>query len=123
MDSLTQALLGATVGAAVAGRGNARRGALYGAALGTLPDLDVVIEFDSAIDDFTRHRGFSHSWLVQTALALPAAWVLHRLDRRLDFRRWLTMVWLVWITHSALDALTVYGTQLIRTNPGIVVPK
>ena len=42
MDSLTQAVLGATVGEAVAGPRIGRRAALWGAVAGTLPDLDIL---------------------------------------------------------------------------------
>ncbi|NBW94975.1 MAG: metal-dependent hydrolase, partial [Bacteroidetes bacterium] len=42
MDSLTQIALGAAVGEATVGRKAGKKGALWGAALGTLPDLDVV---------------------------------------------------------------------------------
>ena len=41
MDSLTQAALGGAVGYAVLGNKVGRKAALWGAILGTLPDLDV----------------------------------------------------------------------------------
>lgn len=112
MDSITQALLGGAVGLAVAGRRHPRRAWLYGAVAGTLPDLDVVIDYGNAVDNFTRHRGFTHSWLVQSAAAPLLAWALSRLDRHFTYARWLALVWLVLVTHAGLDALTVYGTQL-----------
>ena len=42
MDSLTQIVLGAAVGQAVAGRQIGNRAMLYGAIAGTIPDLDVI---------------------------------------------------------------------------------
>ena len=44
MDSLTQAALGASLAGAVAGKTLGRSVLLTGAVLGTLPDLDVVID-------------------------------------------------------------------------------
>ena len=63
MDSLTQLTLGAAVGEAVLGRQVGRRAALWGALLGTLPDLDVFLPLGDAVRDFTYHRGPSLSLL------------------------------------------------------------
>ncbi|MDA0856951.1 MAG: metal-dependent hydrolase, partial [Proteobacteria bacterium] len=49
MDSVTQAVLGGAVSYAVLGRRLGKRAALYGMALGTLPDLDVLIDFGGPI--------------------------------------------------------------------------
>lgn len=112
MDSLTQILLGASVAELVIGRAIGRRAALYGAALGTLPDLDVLIPFGGPVEDFTYHRGFSHSLIVMTAAAPVIGWALWKLQRLASLRKWAVMVWLVLVTHALLDAATVYGTQL-----------
>lgn len=45
MDSLTQIALDAAVGETVLGQRVGRKAALWGAILGTLPDLDVLIPF------------------------------------------------------------------------------
>ncbi|MGE4477106.1 MAG: metal-dependent hydrolase, partial [Stutzerimonas sp.] len=79
MDSITQALLGATVHTAVLGRWQGRKALLFGAALGTLPDLDVVIDYGDAVANMTYHRGFSHSLFVLSGLALLLAWLVRRL--------------------------------------------
>ncbi|MFO0447305.1 MAG: metal-dependent hydrolase, partial [Pseudomonadota bacterium] len=114
MDSLTQAVLGAAVGAAVLGRRAGRKAPLWGAVLGTLPDLDVLVPFGSPVADFTYHRGHSHAlfWLT---LAAPAfAWLITRLhrDQRAEFRGWWLLCCTCLVTHTLLDALTIYGTQL-----------
>jgi membrane-bound metal-dependent hydrolase YbcI (DUF457 family) len=64
MDSLTQVVLGAAVAEAAIGRRVGRRAALFGAVLGTLPDLDVFVSFGGVVEDFVYHRGASHSLLV-----------------------------------------------------------
>ena len=118
MDSLTQAVLGAALQGAVLGRIQGRRSLLYGAALGTLPDLDVLIRYADPVSQMTYHRGFSHSLFVLTALAAALAWLVSAVARR----RWpdkgyrlprvFPAFWLVLVTHPILDAFTVYGTQL-----------
>ncbi|MFT5449723.1 MAG: inner membrane protein [Gammaproteobacteria bacterium] len=114
MDSLTQVVLGAAVAEAAIGRTVGRRAAVYGAALGTLPDLDVFVSFGGVIEDFVYHRGVSHSLLVLTLLSPLLAWLIHRRHAapHASYRHWLLAVWLVLITHPLLDVFTIYGTQL-----------
>ncbi|MDF0732890.1 metal-dependent hydrolase [Pseudomonas entomophila] len=125
MDSLTQAVLGAALQGAVLGRLQGRRSLLYGAALGTLPDLDVVIRYADPVSQMTYHRGFSHSLFVLTGLALLLAWLVAALGRRYwpekgyRWPRLFVAFWLVLVTHPLLDAFTVYGTQLFWPLPSI----
>ena len=49
MDSVTQAALGATVAGAIAGKRCNAKVLLAGAALGTLPDLDVILDYGDAV--------------------------------------------------------------------------
>lgn len=112
MDSVTQAALGASLAGAVAGKTLGRSVLLTGAGLGTLPDLDVVIDYGNAVANFTQHRGFSHSLFIVTPLAVLLAWLFWRWKPQLSFGRWLTLTGLVLITHPLLDSLTTYGTQL-----------
>ena len=78
MDSITQSVLGASIAGAVAPAGHRRKALLVGAALGTLPDLDVLIDYGDAVRNFTYHRGFSHSLLVLAPFSL-LLWLLLRL--------------------------------------------
>lgn len=112
MDSVTQAALGASIAGVVAGKTLGRSAVLTGALLGTLPDLDVVIDYGTAIANFTRHRGFSHSLLILVPLSAFLAWALWRWRPQVSFQRWLLLVGLILITHPILDAFTTYGTQL-----------
>lgn len=114
MDSITQALLGASVQASLLGRWQGRKALLYGAVLGTLPDLDVIIDYGDAVANTTYHRGFSHSLFVLSVVAVVLAWLIRRIRPHPDYsamRLFLT-IWLVLITHVTLDAFTTYGTQL-----------
>ena len=114
MDSLTQLTLGAAVGVAVMGRRTAVwKAALWGGVCGTLPDLDALIDHGNPVLNMVLHRAETHALFWQT-LAAPvvaaAIAAVHR--RREDFARWCLAVWLIFVTHAGLDAMTVYGTQL-----------
>ena len=120
MDSVSQIMLGAAVAAAVAPQ-VARRAVVYGAVLGTLPDLDTfVLAGLDPLRQFTEHRGWSHSLIVLT-LAAPLlallSWQLDRGLRQISRLRWWLAVSAVLITHPLLDAFTVYGTQLFWPLP------
>lgn len=78
MDSLTQIVLGAACGEAVAGRKLGNRAMLWGAIGGTIPDLDVMAEFlTDRMTAMAFHRGFMHSLL----FAALAPWMLAFLTR------------------------------------------
>jgi inner membrane protein len=122
LDSITQAVLGAALQGTVLGRIQGRRSLLYGAALGTLPDLDVIIRYADPVSQMTYHRGFSHSLLVLTGLALLLAWLVNKCwpGKGYTLPRLFLAFWLVLVTHPVLDAFTVYGTQLfwpLQTTP------
>lgn len=115
MDSLTQAVLGASVAAVAVPAPQRRIALLAGAALGTLPDLDVLIDFGGPVRDFTFHRGFSHSLFVLVPFGL-LLWLVLRAwwaPVREAPRAWLAAILLVLVTHALLDAHTAYGTQLL----------
>ncbi len=115
MDSLTQIALGSAVGVAVMGRRTAVwKAALWGAVGGTLPDLDAFINHGNAVLNMTLHRAESHALFYLTLAAPVLAWVVSRIHREAAlFGRWWLALWLVLITHPLLDAMTVYGTQLL----------
>lgn len=113
MDSISQFVLGAAVAHAVLGKQLGPRALLFGGALGTLPDLDVLVPMGGAVADYSYHRSWSHSLLVHAAVSAPLAWLVRR--GRLSafsFRRVCAAVFLVLSTHALLDACTIYGTQL-----------
>lgn len=120
MDSLTQIVLGGSVAYAALGSKLGRKTILYGAALGTLPDLDVFLPYAGEVEAFTYHRGFSHSIIVHLLFSPILAWLLaklHPISSSANFNqswyRWSVLVFLCLSTHALLDACTVYGTQLM----------
>lgn len=90
------------------------RAIVWGAACGTLPDLDVFIPFGNPVADFTYHRSFSHSLLVDLLAAPLIVWLILRVhpDTSSLRWRWLLLVYLSLATHALLDCFTVYGTQI-----------
>lgn len=117
MDSLTQIALGAAIGASIGGKNYGRKALLIGGICGTIPDLDVLFSFGKdPVTTFTYHRGFSHSFLF-AILATPCiAWLFSKIawfkvsfkDKRLHW-----IIFLALLTHMLLDAITIYGTQLL----------
>lgn len=116
MDSLTQFVLGATIGSLTLGTTiSPRRAAILGGLVATLPDLDVLLPAADPIEAFVTHRGFSHSVIVHTLVTPVFGLLVERIDSRLAARRWLTwgMIWLALVTHALLDSFTTYGTRIL----------
>jgi inner membrane protein len=115
LDSITQAALGACVTALCVPPEHRRKALVAGAMLGTLPDLDVFIDFGDAVRNFTYHRGFSHSLFILPGAAVLIWMVLRRwwAPVRAAPRPWLVAILLALVTHPLLDAHTAYGTQLL----------
>jgi inner membrane protein len=121
MDSITHLFYGGAIAAALVPARHRRAALLAGAALNTLPDLDLVplAFFDSPVVRMTWHRSATHSWLV-----LPfIAWALWTFFRRRGGRvaeepvRWWWAIFICLMAHPLLDAFTVYGTQLFWPLP------
>ena len=115
MDSLTQIALGGAVGYAVLGSQVGRKAIVWGAVLGTLPDLDVFLPYGGEVEAFTYHRGFSHSLLVHLLASPLITWLILKLHAGTQqYRtRWFWLVFLTLSTHAILDSFTIYGTQLL----------
>ena len=113
MDSVSQLLLGASVVGALSGKHARPQLLIMGMGLGTLPDLDVLIDYGDPIANMVNHRGFSHALLLLFPLALGLAWLLRRFwFKDISYARMSFMVSAGLLTHPLLDSLTSYGTQL-----------
>lgn len=107
MDSLTQIVLGAACGEAVAGKKIGNRAMLWGAVGGTIPDLDVFATFfTNEIASTSFHRGFMHSFL----FAATAPWVLAKLTQWFyrngiyklrGYKLWAMAIWLLFFMAAA----------------------
>lgn len=115
MDSLTQIVLGASVGEAVLGKKIGNKALLYGAIGGTIPDLDIIARwFTDTITATEIHRGFSHS-IVFCLLVSPILGILvNKLEKnyKLGWKPWTKLFFWALFTHTILDAFTTWGTQL-----------
>ena len=121
MDSLTQIVLGASVGEAVLGKKVGNKAILWGAIAGTIPDLDVFIGgllYGNEIDAMAFHRGFMHAILFAVLGCFLFGWITYKLydkGKRVGtttLKNWIWLYFLSIFTHPILDSFTPYGTQL-----------
>ena len=115
MDSLTQIVLGASVGEVVLGKKVGNKAILWGALAGTLPDLDVLLRyFTDEISSTQMHRGFSHSIVFAVLIAPLLGWIAKKIHFKLkevSFKDWTKLFFWTTVTHPLLDAHTTWGTQ------------
>ncbi len=117
MDSVTQFVLGAAVAEQVAGKKIGNWAILWGGICGTIPDLDVLMNyFYSDIAMIGIHRGFSHSIVFAMLIAPLLAFLQFKLHKKQEatYKDWLYLSFWAVVTHPLLDAFTVYGTQLFQ---------
>jgi inner membrane protein len=115
MDSITQGVLGAAIGEAILGKKIGSKGAIIGAIVATIPDLDVILYlFYSKFEMLSIHRGFSHSIVFSILGAFLIAFLLNKIKwfQDISFKTNLLFAWLCLFTHMLLDTFTAYGTQL-----------
>ena len=116
MDSLTQIVLGAAVGEAVAGRKVGIKAALWGAIGGTIPDLDIIpVNYMEMVRGLEFHRGFSHSILFSVLFAPLFGWLISKIYGSKDvlgWKGWSFLMFMALFTHPLLDCNTTWGTQL-----------
>jgi inner membrane protein len=82
MDGLTQAVLGAACGQAVAGHKLGRKAAWFGALGGILPDFDILAGLAGPWSSMLHHRGVSHSLWFGPLVGSLLGYALWRLYRR-----------------------------------------
>jgi inner membrane protein len=88
---------------------------MWGAVLGTLPDLDVFIPLGGPVNDFVYHRGFSHSLILLALLSPITACLISNIhpETKQYYHRWVLLSFLVLEASVLLDLLTIYGTQIL----------
>lgn len=119
MDSVTQIALGIATAEIVAGKQLQNKTFLYGAILGTIPDLDIVLgKFLPEIDGIALHRGWSHSILFFIGLSPLLGWILTRIEKNsISFLKATILVFSCLFTHVLLDLFTSWGTQILWPLP------
>ncbi len=115
MDSLTQIALGIATAELVAGKKLQNKTFLYGAIIGTIPDLDIVVgKFLSDVDGVAIHRGLSHSLLFFAFLSPFLGWVISKIEKNtINFKSASLLAFWCLITHVLLDLFTSWGTQML----------
>ncbi len=121
MDTVTQMLFGATVAQAGFRGRLGRRAMVAGAALGLIPDLDVVAGWiGGPFATWEHHRGLTHSLLFAPVAGALLGWLIWRSERKSQatddgerLRAWVWLSILVLMTHPLIDLFTSYGTQLL----------
>ncbi|REJ81937.1 MAG: metal-dependent hydrolase [Bacteroidetes bacterium] len=115
MDSLTQALLGASVGEAILGKKAGNRAMAWGALGGTIPDLDVLSQnFVEPLRAIELHRAFSHSIIFCVIAAVIIGLLISKIhsEKFGTAKQWMWMMFACLFTHVWLDAHTTWGTQV-----------
>lgn len=115
MDSLTQIVLGAAVGAAVCGKKLGNHAILWGAVAGTIPDLDVLASpFQDMVQQLTFHRSITHSIFFAIIMSPIFAWLLHAWYKKHEasYKDWFWLFFLGFTTHALLDCFTTWGTKV-----------
>lgn len=126
MDSLTQIAIGMATASFVADRELKNKAMLYGAIIGTLPDLDVLFGalFYDPISALQLHRGFSHSLVFYILLAPLLGWCIQQLNPgKISLWTAIKMVFLTLLTHTLIDMFTSWGTQIFWPLPARVAIK
>ena len=115
MDSFTQIALGIAVAEACAGKQLKNKTFLYGAILGTLPDLDVLVGmFLNPVDAVLIHRGISHSLLLFLFVSPLLGWLISKIEKqKISFFTATNLVFWTLLTHVLLDIFTSWGTQIL----------
>ncbi|MBP8726305.1 MAG: metal-dependent hydrolase [Saprospiraceae bacterium] len=117
MDSLTQIVLGAACGEAVAGKKLGNRAMIWGAVGGTIPDLDVLSNwFLDPLDAMMFHRGPMHSLLFASILPLLAG----PLVKKLYDRNWHRKKTWQWVGYGVGLLLYVAAAVLASLIAGLV---
>lgn len=114
MDSLTQIALGIATAELVAGKKLGNKTFLYGAILGTIPDLDIVVgKFLNDVGGVAIHRGLSHSLLFFIFLSPILGWAIAAFEKnKINFKNATLLVFWCLVTHVVLDVFTSWGTQV-----------
>jgi membrane-bound metal-dependent hydrolase YbcI (DUF457 family) len=114
MDSLSQIAVGIATAEVCAGSKLRNKTFLYGAVLGTIPDLDILVgKFMSDVQGVAIHRGLSHSIVFFLFLSPLLGTIMHRLEKDIiSWNRSVLVVFACLVTHVLLDMFTTWGTQI-----------
>jgi inner membrane protein len=108
--------LGAAVGNMVMDDKAGKKGLLWGALAGAVPDLDLIPPmFLDTLSKLTIHRGLTHSLFFIFLFSPLFGYLLYRYYKNgtgVLLWRWIWLIFLVLLSHMALDCFTSYGTMI-----------
>jgi inner membrane protein len=114
VDSITQASLGAVVAYATWNKPMKNSAFIWGAVLGTLPDLDVVFRpLLNQVDSLYWHRGESHSMFFIVIFSFLLAFLMKKRYQDISYPKLYWGLFFIFFTHILIDYFTIYGTQLL----------
>jgi inner membrane protein len=118
MDPPTHALMGMAIGQAFFSRTLGRRALGWGAVLGMLPDVDVlVIPMLGGLAEWRYHRGVTHGLPTLVVAGALLGWALARRRGGGGVRAWISLALAALLAHPLADAFTSYGTVLFWPSP------
>jgi inner membrane protein len=129
MDTVTQAVFGAVIGQVGFQSKLGWRALAAGAALATVPDLDVLGSLSDPLNEWRHHRGVTHSVFFGPVIGPIFGYAIWKSYQWREARSpgklptglsdasalsaWVWLAVLSFLTHPFLDVLTPYGTQLL----------
>lgn len=115
MDSLTQIAIGIATVEVLAGDTLKNRSYLYGAILGTFPDLDVWFGYlFHPVDAVAMHRSLTHSFLGMLLFSPLLGFLLWKVEKgRISFLLANIIIASTIFTHVAIDLFTSWGVQIL----------
>ncbi len=117
MDSLTHIVLGAAIGEVTLGKKIGNKALIYGALLGTIPDLDVLITpFLNPVSSLFFHRGISHSLLFLILITPIVGWISLKIEKKhsIDLKSWILFSFFPLLSHIFIDCFNTYGTGIFE---------
>lgn len=117
MDSLTHIVLGAAIGEVTLGKKLGNKALAYGAILGSIPDFDVFFSpLYSPVSSLFFHRGFSHSLLFVSIIALAIGYGLSLVEKKhlIGLKSWILLALLPLLSHIFIDCFNTYGTGIFE---------
>ena len=116
MDSITQFVLGASIGEKILGEKLKNKSILLGGLVATLPDLDIFFcSKNNILCSLIIHRGFTHSLIFAILAGILISYFFQKTilkSYNFSLKRLFLFSFLALFTHSILDSLTGWGTQL-----------
>ncbi|MDR1553384.1 MAG: metal-dependent hydrolase [Prevotellaceae bacterium] len=115
MDTISHILIGAVAGEIVAGNKLGKKAALWGAAIASLPDLDVIAQpFLLPAQSLLFHRGPTHSILfciLIIPLVAKLLTIIHKRTKK-NLIDWLKVASWCLFSHIFIDCFNSYGTAI-----------